>query len=53
MVKNISGKEDLKCELLHVFYLFFMTSPLLDIHKKKWNIALSTVVCVYQVKEKS
>lgn len=34
MVKNISGKEDLKCELLHVFYLFFMTSPLLDIHKQ-------------------
>ena len=22
-------------------------------HKKKWNIAVSTVVCVYQVKKKS
>ena len=34
MVKTISGKEELKCDLLHFFDLFFMTSSLLDIHKQ-------------------
>ena len=32
MVKTISGKEDLKCDLLHFFDLFFTTSPFLDIN---------------------